>query len=457
MTVISSFRLHPNSADGGEVLRLSIEGFKSISEAEPFLNKECKIRFYEVDGRNKSAKFGKKDDLLAEFTANIVLKASIPMITWGFEDVIRMDKFENKLPMPKTRKVKDSTGTEIELKYKPDWRPPHFILSHDLGKNLMVGGAPKLHVVLLQGSVLEREKYIYEIAVQILVDGKEKFSSRRFPTRLDCNKQIAHNCKEATKMMLDDHQELVKKRGIGTNYGSQFSPSDYAKFKAQKKKFGLTNSSCIVYLLEACERAHKESYSTADWKKIRNHMKEGTGPTLAKGLEKWGWVGLYFNQDVNHPFDLDWSERKWARNHHKAGYRQAQGRGRKKGTYGEERLKVQDMIINFRPTIKYQKWDLAEYPDFGKGVKGARGLNGKTIASADRTKKESAKVNRLKKVPFGLVNAKDGLHTAIIVFGKVYEVHWDKGPDDELLYEATDFEKDWGWITGIIHVPAGTW
>ena len=277
MTDRASFRLHPNSAKGSDLLHLAIEGFDSPETAAELVGKECKIEFYEVDGRAKSAKFNRNDDLLAEYTATIEERGGNPM-TWGFADVKRVDTFESELPARVERKVTDSEGTETVLGYQPDWRPPYFVLNDDLGE-VKGMGPPDLDVVLIRGAAREREKYVYSIAVRILVDGAEWFSSRRFPTRLECHNLIGHNCKEATVMMLEDHQELVDKRGVGTNYGSKFEAPDLAVLREQKAKYGLTSSSCIVYLLEACARAHEESLAAADWKAIKRHMKDGTGTT----------------------------------------------------------------------------------------------------------------------------------------------------------------------------------
>lgn len=453
-----SARLQPNSIKGGDFLQLIIEGFANPKLEKELLNQSCTIEFYEIDGL-KSAKKSKNDDLLAEFSAKIVSQKP-PLIGYELSEVKRVDSFEHELPKPEKRKNTDGEGKDWPLSFSSQWKPPHFRLS----PNLLSSPAPVVppikapdeHIIFIQGDSREREHYIYDIAVRILVGGKEKFFSRKFPTRLDCSNLLAHNCAEATKQFLHDHQELVKARGIGTNYGSRYVFPDETKFKADKAKYRLTSSNCIVYLLEACELAHRMSASLADWKRIKSHMKDGTGPTLAKGLEEVGWLGLYFNQDVAHPFDLDWSlTRKWARGHHRYSFQQV----RKYGNYGTEKLKVKDLIINYRPTTQYAKYEADKIDkDFGGShFPGADKLNGQPIATKDQTKKESVKIDKLKKVPFGLVNAKDGLHTAVIVYGDVYEVHWDKGPDDQLLYEATNFENDWGWISGIIHVPPGHW
>jgi hypothetical protein len=62
----------------------------------------------------------------------------------------------------------------------------------------------------------------------------------------------------------------------------------------------------------------------------------------------------------------------------------------------------------------------------------------------------------LKRVEYAVGVADSGYHTFVLTAGKVYEVHWDKGPTNPRLTEATDvdaFFKKWG--SGVIAVPPG--
>lgn len=62
----------------------------------------------------------------------------------------------------------------------------------------------------------------------------------------------------------------------------------------------------------------------------------------------------------------------------------------------------------------------------------------------------------LKRVEYAVGVADSGYHTFVLTAGKVYEVHWDKGPTNPRLTEATDldaFFKRWG--SGVIAVPPG--
>ena len=76
---------------------------------------------------------------------------------------------------------------------------------------------------------------------------------------------------------------------------------------------------------------------------------------------------------------------------------------------------------------------------------------GKEVSPESRTIWDS-----LKRVEYAVGVADSGLHTFVLTAGKVYEVHWDKGPTNPRLTEATDldaFFKKWG--SGVIAVPPG--
>ena len=69
------------------------------------------------------------------------------------------------------------------------------------------------------------------------------------------------------------------------------------------------------------------------------------------------------------------------------------------------------------------------------------------------------RTGRIKKIPFGFIVVVGGYHSALLVDGNVLEVHWDRGPKDEDLYDSNPFkswENGW-WGDGIIHVPATFW
>jgi len=250
---------------------------------------------------------------------------------------------------------------------------------------------------------------------------------------------------------------------VGTHYGTRYSAAadpSYATvtaFNNDVTKYGLKPSNCIKYLVEAAQIGHEKTGAPNDWRSIKRYMKDEDGTTLAKGLEKWGWTGLFISPDTAHPRDLDWNKTRWRKNHHAHTYRYAQGRGGRKGRY--KGLVVEDLIIDYFPTKKYFYWDPASYPTFPAGVPSAGPLNGRDIAPANRTAEQTVKLRKLERIPFGLINVVGGYHTAVIVDGDVYEVHYAKGPKDAKLYDARGFKtwEDGFWGDGIIHVPATYW
>jgi hypothetical protein len=77
-----------------------------------------------------------------------------------------------------------------------------------------------------------------------------------------------------------------------------------------------------------------------------------------------------------------------------------------------------------------------------------------TIAGSDSTtRKDTTGLEKLARIPFGVLTAQGGNHMALILNGVVYEVHWDEHSDSPHLYARTSLET-WGWGSGIIVAPA---
>jgi len=54
-------------------------------------------------------------------------------------------------------------------------------------------------------------------------------------------------------------------------------------------------------------------------------------------------------------------------------------------------------------------------------------------------------LEKLKKLPFGVLSTHGGYHMTLIIYGKVLEVHWRASAHSVQLIEVTDFEK---WALG---------
>ena len=404
----SSFRLTPNIAKGGDTLRCEVQG---ITKQSDYQGKTFSIQINELDSGKDGGKAGNKNDLLAEFSATIVNTGSKQEPKLAFENVSRTDTLPTELPKAEIRK---SPEGDI-LSYTPDWKTPHFMLTF-----ATASGSSNPFRILMRGDAGEREGYAYEIGFKVLIANRAVFDSSKMPLSLDCSDYLAHNCVEGALTQMRDHQELVVKRGIGLRYGSD---CEYTDLEADKTSYKITSSDCITYQTEAAALGHEKSLANMDWIRIKSHMKSGKGTLLFKGYVEAGWIGLYYNPDIKHPADRD--------DEHPASYRSVA----KMGKYYD--IPVTDSVVNYSPTLVYD--------------------DGAAILPAEVTAKDAVNLEKLKKVPFGVMIVRGGRHTAILMKGKVYEVHWKKGPRDLDLYGVSDFETEWEWLSGMIMVPPGKW
>ncbi len=402
----TSFQLTPSTANGGGELALLIE---SLDNPQAILGKKCQIKFFELDDTGAP-------DPLATFTAAIHQASTTGAApSFEFKGVTRTDTFAASLPGYQERKSADGSTS---LPYKPQWQTPHFTLRFN---NPLGTAVPSTSfTILINGEEGEVEKYTYQIGFEVTLDGKKIFSSIAAPSTVDCVHVLASNCVEAATLYMKDHQDLIDTRGIGTQYGSQLEnhlnasgqSAQVPTLNANIKKYKLEKTDCITYVLAALKLGHEKSNALDDWKKIYAHyLKDSkrSGISLAKGLQDHGWLGIYYNRDTkNHSHN----------NEHAFSYTVA--KGTKKTYY---KLQVHGLVVDYgsSPTTEFTK---------------------------------------LKGIPFGVINARGGFHTALLMSGNVYEVHWNHGPDSPELYEATRFE-DWTaddqWLSGIIHTPKGYW
>lgn len=404
--VISSFRMNPNVAAGGDTLTLEVHGFMNPSD---YQGKVFDVRLLEADSGQDKGRPSSNDDVLATFRAEVINCGTVAAPKLAFDKVVRTDLFPSLIPPEPPR----FSAEGHPLTFIPGFKFPHF----------KVGFATRVwktseFLILIKGDPGEREGYVYEIIFEIKLAGKVVFTSAAMPTFLDCKNFLNHNCIRAALMHMVDHREMVNTRGVGLRYGSDCTEPTLT---TDKSTYKLSVTSCIDYLLEATALGHEKSLAKADWKRIRSFMREGMGTLLFKGFEDAGWIGLYFNPDVHNPSDK--------LREHSFSYEELQ----KHAKYYD--LKVRSSIINYRPTTTF---------DDGTSPKNVTPL-------------ENSQINKLKGVPFGVLVARGGRHTALIMSGVVFEVHWKMSARDVDLYTATDFEADWQWLSGLIMVPPGFW
>lgn len=194
---------------------------------------------------------------------------------------------------------------------------------------------------------------------------------------------------------------------------------------------------CIQWCVDNLKIAYTSLEEDERWETIKEESKKKSfekseeegiiGTELSNVLiEKERWKAIYYNPDIKNPEDDD-TEHKWS--HDKL---------KETGKYYG--VPVSDSIINYRPTT------MAIIKEKGK-IKETRKIE-------DVTPKENEdKITQLKKVPFGIVLARGGKHTAVFSYGKVYEVHYDHGPRELELIEVKDFEETWQWLSGVVVIP----
>lgn len=168
--------------------------------------------------------------------------------------------------------------------------------------------------------------------------------------------------------------------------GSELFRSDPTKYEGKE----ITN--CIIYSINAIEYAYKQTGNLQAAKDVSALSRE-SGVVLARLLvNKYGWKGIYFNADVNHPHDGD--------DEHVDAHRKLH----KNCTYYN--VPIDYKAVNYRPTKKTN-------PNFQKlWKKPATQINKLDIA-------------KLSNVKFGFGSARGGMHTFLYSYGDIYEVHWD--------------------------------
>ncbi len=412
----ASFRFKDNAIKGGGVALLKVEGIKDEDEV---LDKECVVTLYEIDRRST-----KKLDKLAWFKTKIK-KDPHNDFQYIFAEFSREDTNNSDLPGPETVKVKDNdTNQEWEIDYKPHWKPAHFIFGFSEGEE---SPNQEFDILIYPNAEEddfkdrgERENYVYEIGIIVKINGAELFNDtkKRAVMTVDCNNLLAENCATATKLYLNKHNDALSKRMIGIGWGVEHL---YPPSNDTIRQFDLLPWGCLNYAYRAIRLGHQKTNAFKEWSSINKIYvdNDSIGNSLAKGLEKLGWTGLFYNRDITDNDRGGYYITQW---------NYVQNTAKYPSRSAKLKLKISDLIINYQTAN----------PDLSQTTK-------------------------LKRVPFGLVNAYS--HNGLIIDGKIYEVHWkaghfntDNNGDPLLLFDnGKDFETDWKWVAGMIHVPKGCW
>jgi hypothetical protein len=453
--MVISIRLYPNNFKGGEATSLWIEG---LSDPDVVLNKKCKVKLFEMDTiSGKGEKPGPKD-LLAEFETMIIAGTKKNVYYFDQAGTKRTDQFPNALPEPEYRS--DDAGNLLPEPLK--FKPAYFNFAFDFGKI----HPTDFYCVIIQGNSNELEYYGYEISFSLEIDGKEAFNSYKMQAIVDCNDILAENCVNAAKFFKGNHDGMVATRSVGTHYGNKYRyvlPNEDTylrecqrelhltaeqveslrgnvhvwdegikkKFDADNKRYKLKQTSCIDYVMDCFKIAHTKAGIEADWKNIESKVIDKIGQSLALELVKYGWIALYYNPDVKNPYDKQMV--------HLDSFNQALT----KKNYGSNIVvPVFDLVVNYSPQAKDK--DEVEFKN--------------------PTIKETDQLLRLLEVPFAFLMGRESLHTALLIKGTVYEVHWNIGPYSEVISNSSRFvfdshnkETTWQWLSGLCIMPRVFW
>jgi hypothetical protein len=242
-------------------------------------------------------------------------------------------------------------------------------------------------------------------------------------TKSGSGKSFSEVASSFAKLKDVTHDLSILKTGTGTYVGSHCTV----------KPSGTLPTDCTMIVLEVLENAFTQQGRAADWIKVKRKYAENIaarGVTDLSGLDvqaalqtEAGWKGVFWAPDP--AYLIPQAELDKA-NPDEASF--AYGKA-KKGTYykdfgkkGYRGVTVDQTVTNYAP----------EAPNPGYGA-------------ASTTTRDRTQLDKLKKLPFGVLAAHGGEHMTVIAYGKVIEVHWTKQATDPNLIEQTNLEQ---WAVG---------
>jgi subtilisin family serine protease len=205
------------------------------------------------------------------------------------------------------------------------------------------------------------------------------------------------------------HQEAYDRTGTGTIHGNRCGVP---------KPAGAVSTDCTEYVLAVLDQAFAAKGLTAEWQAVRRTAASNSGSRGLKGTEviralqaDRNWQALFWSPDPTDPAD--------GTSEHPFAYRVV----RTKHTYYRIPVDPTRSVVNYRRTSPRHPVDLTG-------------------------------IERLRRLQFGLLAARGGIHMAMIVNGDVHEVHWDIPATSRDSITATPLER-FGWQSGVIAAPPG--
>lgn len=432
-----------NSIKGREHAILYVQ---SLSEHSKIIGKKCMLRI------NKN---GSPSEVIAEFETVIEKGIKEDAFYFSPDKTKRIDSFQHTLPEEEKCDPVDGTPYLVPLKVTPSF----FYLCIDSGE----AGSSNAFPILLQNNLKDSEFAVYKVGFTIELDGTTVYDSKHI-CYVDCNNLFIENCKNSAMFIIKNHYQNVINRKCGTHYGRMYpyifktedeyqreaasrslNMSKYRgmwdqkekdKFEIDKKRYKLTYTDCIQFVTDVLIKSFKKTELQSEWDKCKKHIISGGGLELAAGLTDLGWVAIYYSPDVINYYDKD------PKNNHKTSYRQAIENQQYGNLNNRPVVPVSDIIINYRPTLKYYDQTIVEKP---------------ITADTDKLKK-------VMDIPFAYLVGEYGQHTALLIEGDIVAVHWAESPYSDYLYEGDHRkfsherkEKCWNWLNGIIVTPKAFW
>ncbi|OUM02260.1 hypothetical protein A8M77_11265 [Variovorax sp. JS1663] len=212
------------------------------------------------------------------------------------------------------------------------------------------------------------------------------------------------------------HDIQLLESGAGTHVGGKAADLGQGRTPAPSP------TDCTEYTVQVLRETFAAKGHGATFSKIMAAANKRSGGKL-KGTEliqelqtQAGWKAVYWNPDTKFvdkkPGGADDTEHAYS----------AQV-ARSKGTYYDIPIEKDKLVTNYSP-------------------KGGTG-----------THPDATSLAKLKKVPFGVLTARGGLHMAMLVSGVVFEVHWKEQCTSSNVFDATPLEK-WAWLSGVVAAPA---
>jgi len=228
---------------------------------------------------------------------------------------------------------------------------------------------------------------------------------------------------------------------------------------------GAKRTDCTEFVIEVLRDTFIQQGRVADWNAIektylRNRKKRGA--TSLSGLDiqaalqsEAGWKGIYWAPDPKYLVPKEelsgWDPvRQKGIHSDEASYTFATAKT--KGTYykdfgkkGYPGVNVANTVTDYAPERPVEAYRKPGYP------------------GASTTAKNTGQLEKLKKLPFGVLSAHGGHHMMILTYGKVIEVHWDAAMTSAGVIQQSELEK-WAvggssgyhyFASGVIVAPAG--